>query len=190
MNPATDELPRSGILLSVADQPDSLRAADVDREFVAEKLRAALNEGRLTLSEYDDRLKDTYGARTYGDLKGLLADLPEVTPAERSQLTPVTSASADEAVAVPPGHTRRWVAGMWSGWMSTSLIVIAIWFATSIGSHHWDNFWPIWVIGPWGAILLASTISGAMNGEPRRAAEREAHKRAGRAARRAERDER
>jgi hypothetical protein len=177
----------------VAEQPDSLRAADVDREFVAEKLRGALNEGRLTLSEYDDRLRDAYAARTYGELKGLLADLPEVAPAERGQLAPRADAGAlgldaDGAVVIPRGHTRRWIAGRWSGWLSTSLIVIAIWFATSIGSGHLDNFWPIWVIVPWGAILLAGTISGAISGEPRRQAEREARKRVEREARK--RDER
>ena len=60
-----------------------LRAADVDREFVAEQLRNALNEGRLTLTEYDDRLQEAYAARTYGDLKGLLSDLPDVARRRR-----------------------------------------------------------------------------------------------------------
>jgi hypothetical protein len=27
-----------------------------------------------------------------------------------------------------------------------------------IGSGEFHYFWPIWVIGPWGAVLLAQTL--------------------------------
>ena len=54
-----------------------LRAGDADRERVAERLRLALDEGRLNLHEYDERLRDAYGAKTYSELDALLADLPE-----------------------------------------------------------------------------------------------------------------
>jgi hypothetical protein len=165
-------------------EPDELRAADVDREFDAERLRAALNEGRLTLGEYDDRLRDTYAARTYGDLKGILADLPEVTPAARSQLMPSTLASPVPAGGpAASGHTRRWIAAVWSGWVTTALITVAIWAMT--GAHY---FWPGWVIGPWGAVLIATTINGLAAGAPRQQAEREARRDAEREARRRARD--
>jgi hypothetical protein len=150
----------------VSEDRDGLRAADVDREFVADRLRDSLNEGRLTISEYDDRLREAYAARTYGDLKGLLSDLPSVAPADHSQLTPATPPPPPPAVS--RGHARRWVAGIWSSWLSASLICTVIWLASGAGS-----FWPIWVIGPWGAILLASTVSGLAAGEPRRQAERQ-----------------
>jgi Domain of unknown function (DUF1707) len=52
------------------------RAADVDRDAVAERLRIAAREGRLEPSELDDRLGRTYQAKTYGDLATLMADLP------------------------------------------------------------------------------------------------------------------
>ena len=80
--------------------------------------------------------------------------------------------------------------GMWSGWISTSLIVTAIWFATWIagGVDQVPYFWPIWVIGPWGAILLASTIGGVTQGQPRAEAERRAA--ASRQRREADRQER
>ena len=55
---------------------DEMRAADADRQAVADKLRAALDEGRLDLHEYDERLQRAYAAKTYGDLDGLLTDLP------------------------------------------------------------------------------------------------------------------
>jgi hypothetical protein len=59
-----------------AGPTDTARAADADREAVAERLRIAAGEGRLDLEELDDRLGQAYGARTYGQLRALVADLP------------------------------------------------------------------------------------------------------------------
>lgn len=174
----------------MSEQPDGLRAADVDREFVAERLRNALNEGRLSLSEYDDRLRETYAARTYGDLKGLLTDLPEVAPAERSALIrdAPNSAIATESRSSQGRARRLWLTGVWSGWLSTSLIVTGIWFATNIGRDHFDDFWPVWVIVPWGAVLLATTIRGLATGQPGYRASRHDERRARRERRRGDRD--
>jgi DUF1707 SHOCT-like domain len=54
----------------------SLRASDADREQVAERLRHATTEGRLSADELDQRLDALYGSRTYGELDVLVADLP------------------------------------------------------------------------------------------------------------------
>jgi hypothetical protein len=56
------------------------RAADADREAVAERLRIAAGEGRLELWELDERLGRAYTAKTYGELAILLADLPAQPP--------------------------------------------------------------------------------------------------------------
>ena len=62
----------------------SLRASDSDREQVAERLRDAMAEGRLSGDELEQRLEALYGARTYGELDALLADLPVTrSPARR-----------------------------------------------------------------------------------------------------------
>jgi hypothetical protein len=53
-----------------------MRASDADREKVAGILRDAYAEGRLSHSEYDDRLTEVYAAATYGDLVPVLHDLP------------------------------------------------------------------------------------------------------------------
>jgi hypothetical protein len=45
-----------------------MRAADGDRKRVAEQLRSAHDEGRLTLTEYDERVQQAWAARTYGEL--------------------------------------------------------------------------------------------------------------------------
>jgi hypothetical protein len=59
---------------------DTARAADADREAAAEKLRVAATEGRIGFEELDDRLGQAFSARTYGQLRALVADLP-VQPA-------------------------------------------------------------------------------------------------------------
>jgi len=53
-----------------------LRASDADREQVAERLRQATAEGRLTAEELEERLEAVFAARTYGDLDPHVADLP------------------------------------------------------------------------------------------------------------------
>ena len=53
-----------------------LRASDADREQVAERLRKATAEGRLTTDELDERLGVALSARTYRELDVLVADLP------------------------------------------------------------------------------------------------------------------
>jgi DUF1707 SHOCT-like domain len=72
-------LPPSGL----AGPADADRAADADREAVAERLRVAAGEGRIDLEELDDRLGRAYGARTYGQLRALVADLPGRSVSER-----------------------------------------------------------------------------------------------------------
>lgn len=62
---------------------DTARAADADREAVAEKLRVAVAEGRIDFEELDDRLGQAYSAGTYGQLRALVADLPVQSVSER-----------------------------------------------------------------------------------------------------------
>lgn len=55
---------------------DSLRASHEDRDRVADVLREAAGDGRLTSDELDERLERALTARTYGELAALTADLP------------------------------------------------------------------------------------------------------------------
>ena len=63
---------------------EHLHASNGDRENAAERLRLALDEGRLDLTGYDERLQAAYAASTYGELTALLADLPGPPAVERS----------------------------------------------------------------------------------------------------------
>jgi hypothetical protein len=63
------------------------RASDKDREETAERLRNAAAEGRLWPEELEDRLRDAFAARTYGELDAIVGDLP--SPATVVQRAPL-----------------------------------------------------------------------------------------------------
>jgi hypothetical protein len=98
----------------------ALRASDADRERVAEQLRQAAGDGRLTLTELNERLDALYAAKTYGELEPVVADLPDA--ARAASALPAQPASgtvqprvggtpvARTAKAVFSGFSRR---GQW-----------------------------------------------------------------------------
>jgi hypothetical protein len=53
-----------------------MRASDADRERVANVLREAAGDGRLTMDELDERLDAVYAAKTYAELEPITHDLP------------------------------------------------------------------------------------------------------------------
>ena len=53
----------------------AIRAGDVDRHAVADELATHLSAGRLSLNEFDERLRRAYAAATLGELRALLDDL-------------------------------------------------------------------------------------------------------------------
>lgn len=168
-----------------------MRASDADRERVASRLKTALDEGRLNLHEYDERLRDAYAARTYAELNALLADLPGPLPGHPAQIVPGSPGSPAPWAPGPDGRyplaTRRWIAQHWSGWVGPVAICTAIWLALSAASGGWQYFWPFWVAVPWGIVLLVNTFRGLANGEPQRWAARQARRAAEREIRRARR---
>ncbi len=56
---------------------DRIRVSDADRERVAARLREHFAQGRLSTEELDERISATLGAKTFGDLRRVMADLPE-----------------------------------------------------------------------------------------------------------------
>ncbi|BCK54174.1 hypothetical protein NWFMUON74_19460 [Nocardia wallacei] len=121
-----------------------MRASDADREKYVARLRLAMDEGRLNLPEFDERVQRVYTARTYGELEPLLSDLPaqRISPhAERSSA----------------GRVPTWVLIMWTPWVFVNLLCVVIWLATGMG-----YFWPFWVEVPWGLALCIPTAIGVI----------------------------
>ncbi len=146
-----------------------LRAADSDRAAVAAALGEHMSAGRLTVAEYEERLAQAYAAKTYGELDALTGDLPPLRHAPTSPPRATPSVPAEQPRPHVPTHEAwGWApAHQWRSWLATSLIVVTIWAATSLASWEFHYFWPIWVIGPWGAVLLAQRFTGGDDDEPR-----------------------
>ncbi|MFB4307711.1 DUF1707 domain-containing protein [Actinomadura sp. GTD37] len=85
--------------------PASMRASDADRDEVADRLREALAEGRITPEEHAERIDAVYRAKTYADLEPVLSDLPaEQAPRPRVDLR------KEPALAPPPPQSPNLVA--------------------------------------------------------------------------------
>ena len=105
-----------------------LRASDADREATVRDLRDHGAAGRLDVDELEERVAAAYAARTRGELDPLLADLP----------------AARRAPAAPRHRPRE----EWRVFLAVSVLLLAIWALSGAG-----YFWPMWVIGWWGAAL-------------------------------------
>lgn len=84
--------------------PPSLRASDADRDRIADILREALAEGRLTADEHAERIDGVYRAKTVAELEPLIRDLPagrEGSASGAPSADHVTAPSRPSAGAVP-----------------------------------------------------------------------------------------
>ena len=55
----------------------NVRVGDADREAIAAQLREHYADGRLTLEELNERLDQTFAAKTKADLNTVMRDLPQ-----------------------------------------------------------------------------------------------------------------
>jgi len=91
---------------------DRTLASDAERDATAERLQVAFAEGRLTDSEFDQRMRSALTARTRAELAGLAADLPERALQVRPDLAPAAGARGPGRLAVSfKSSVRR--AGRW-----------------------------------------------------------------------------
>ena len=67
--------------------PAEMRASDSDRDAVVSDLSEHFQAGRLTAGEFDERTGRALAARTWGELKDLLADLPATRLAPQAPAT-------------------------------------------------------------------------------------------------------
>jgi hypothetical protein len=134
----------------------TMRASDRDRQQVVDRLRSALEDGRLTMDEYVDRMEAAYKAATYGDLVPLCADLPASPPVIAGPQP--TAGAASPAVISRSGC----LAGLptvlkilWTIWLTAVSVNVVVWALVSGTGGHLAYPWPVWVAGPYGAVLFA-----------------------------------
>lgn len=82
---------------------DELRISNADRERAIDHLQNSTSEGRLDLDEFTQRVDAVYQAKTFGELKPLLADLP--APGSGSATIP--AALAEHENITPTGSALR-----------------------------------------------------------------------------------
>ena len=114
--------------------PD-MRAGDEDRDRTVSLIREAYAEGRLT------------------------TDLPAMpTPSA----PPAVAASGTVAT---PDRQRADLRKAWAAWAGVSILVNVIWAATWISNPDSSHYyWPIWVMGPWGAAMAISWLTHRAGG--------------------------
>jgi len=145
--------------------PPAVRIGDREREQAVAHLGRAFGEGRLDLNEYDERVASACSAETASDLLHLTADLPLAGPEHQRSSGQHTS----QATGRPSSRRSRagigepsWMWRLWGTYASVVTLCVAIWLIVSlIGKDGFAYPWPLWVAGPWGALLLFQTISAS-----------------------------
>jgi hypothetical protein len=108
------------LLNRIAGRDPNIRAGDADRERIAERLRKSHAEGRLDLSEFQQRLESCYEAKTLGQLGELVRDLPrQEEPHEQRSL----------------GSFRPWL------WRLVPILLALIVISAATGHHHFSWLW-------------------------------------------------
>jgi hypothetical protein len=123
---------------------------------VVDRLRGGLEDGRLTMGEFDDRMARAYQAVTYGDLTPLCADLPAAAPKAGPQTA--RPAMAGPGRAPGPGVLAGLPATLrvlWTVWLTAVSVNVVVWALVSGTMARLAYPWPLWVAGPYGAALFA-----------------------------------
>jgi hypothetical protein len=139
----------------------SMRASDSERQAVVEVLKRALDDGRLKMDEYVERMEKAYEAVTIGDLGVLHDDLPAgAAPVVRPEpAVPQAPAAAGVPTAHPgirgayvdlPGGLKV----LWTIWFAAVAINVVVWVLVGVTTVSFPYPWPLWVAGPSGAALF------------------------------------
>ncbi len=131
------------------DETQTMRASDRDRQEVVDRLRGAVEDGRVTMDEYMQRMALAYQAVTYGDLAPLQADLPATGSVHG--LEPAARSCFLAFLAGLPAVLNV----LWATWLTAVAINVVVWALVSGTTGHLIYPWPLWVAGPYGAALLA-----------------------------------
>ena len=121
------------------DGDPGLRASDADRERVTALLTRHAGAGRLTPDELAERLDEAYAARTLGELRHTLRELPE-----EDEARPREPRRAD-----PPRRSRSRPP------RAAVMLAVAALVAVAAVSDAWWVLWGLWPVlaiggGGWG----------------------------------------
>src|SRR5215469_15845220 len=133
----------------------NIRASDADRDRTASLLREHHAAGRLTTEEFGERLDRALAAKTVGDIDALLKDLPGIDFYRLPDAALTRYPRPGRAGAPRSGRGSGAWRAAWGVWLTVSAVCFVIWGLTSAPGY----VWPLWVAGPWGAILACSWLT-------------------------------
>ena len=122
-------------------------AGDRERENTARQLGLALTQGYLDMTEYERRVGAAFAAKTAGELRELVADLPVGLLARNDPGRRERTRSA----------ARMSVRLHLAGYLLMVVVVLTVWTAVAL-SGGTTYFWPIWPIMGAGIGLLSHAI--------------------------------
>ena len=108
-----------------------MRASDADRDAVLSELSEHFQAGRLTAEEFDERAGQALAARTHGELRNLLRDLPAARPGPQ--------ALAATSSAAPP-QRPSWPALLPAAAVAGIAIAVALSVGVAYGRWSWLLF--------------------------------------------------
>lgn len=85
-----------------APRVSELRASDADRDRIADMLRDALAEGRLTAEEHAERVEGVLAARTVGELDVFVRDLPAAHTGRHTAAAPAPDRPVAGSIPADP----------------------------------------------------------------------------------------
>ncbi|MEY9858455.1 hypothetical protein ABH935_004070 [Catenulispora sp. GAS73] len=156
----------------MSDKQQRMRVSDSERQAVVEVLKQALDDGRLRMDEYVERMEKAYEAVTIGDLELLHDDLPVNLPAPTRAPAAPPPAAAPQPVyvvntppAAPPPTPHPGIRGayidlpgglkvLWTLWFAAVAINTVVWVLVGLTTVSFPYPWPLWVAGPAGAALF------------------------------------
>ncbi len=135
-----------------------LRISNADRDGAIARLQQSLDEGRLDLSEFDERARTVYEAKTRAELDLVFEDLPDERAGEMAVRSGVPAPGERPEPAVD--RIRRSVPSAFHPLIIVGCITVTIWLISSVASGEVQNFWPAWPLGILAAIGVATWITG------------------------------
>jgi hypothetical protein len=140
---------------------DRIRVSDADRERAAARLREHFAEGRLSSDELDERIAAALTAKTVGDVRRIMADLPGPVPAppqarQSPPRAPRPGAVFRRGPRIVPLAVFALIAALvipGAGWLFLALLqlVVVLWLAACLAGilaatrlrrhirHHWQS---------------------------------------------------
>ncbi|MEU2948446.1 DUF1707 domain-containing protein [Nocardiopsis alba] len=137
----------------MSDPVPSIGTSDSERDRVAGLLQEYFAQGRLDHEEFTERLSRAYKSKTAEELARVTSDLPERDPVDVGR-----APRAEPGVVVHPLRLRD-PALMVPWWLygGVNILCFSIWLILYF-TTDFTYPWFLWVLGPWGVLMVAVTF--------------------------------